>query len=261
MIRRSASILLVLLTSLVIGSEAEAQIFTLGVKGGGTFATISDPDGAFDDVGRRAGSVFGAYAQLGGRVGFRGEVLLVQKGFDGRQDGVDFEFDVDYVEIPALLVVRLGTGPVRPALYGGAAVGFERSCEFTARGTMLSASGDCDDPELDVEREELDAGAVFGAGSRHRIGRRRSVDRRSVHPGPDDPGRLGRPGRDQESCVPVDGGAGDPDRLTRRPLAAAPGDFPAAACRHGFALWAPPFSIPRGVPRPDAQRTRARTCR
>lgn len=143
---------------------AEGQVLTIGAKGGATFATISDADGAFDDVGRRTGSVFGGFLTLGGNpIGLRAEVLLVQKGFEGVDDGADVQFDVDYVELPLLLVFQLGAGPVQPAIYGGAAVGFERSCTISASGLDFSAEGDCDEPEFDVERETLDVGAVFGA--------------------------------------------------------------------------------------------------
>ena len=159
----TSTLLVALAASLPI-SEASAQMVTLGVKGGATFATVTDTDGEFNDVGRRGGSAFGAFLQLGGRpVGFRAEVLLVQKGFEGSDDGEVVQFDVDYVEIPALLVVGLGAGGVRPSIYGGAAVGFERSCTISTSGAGLSATGDCDADPFDVETESIDVGAVIGA--------------------------------------------------------------------------------------------------
>ncbi|MEZ4416203.1 MAG: porin family protein [Gemmatimonadota bacterium] len=149
---------------LALATPASSQIVTLGLKGGATFASVSDPDGAFEDVGGRTGSVFGASIQLGGRpIGLRGEVLLVQKGFDAREAGDDYAYKVDYVEIPVLLVARLSSGPIAPSLYGGVAAGFERSCTVSVSGSQASASGDCDAPSLELERETMDAGAVFGA--------------------------------------------------------------------------------------------------
>ena len=140
-----------------------AQVLTLGVKGGATFASVEDADGTFDDVGQRTGSVFGASVKLGGRpVGVRAEVLLVQKGFEAENEGTDVLFEVDYVELPLLLVVQLSSGSVRPSIYGGAAVGFERDCTLTLTGTQGRASGDCDSPNFETERETMDAGAVFG---------------------------------------------------------------------------------------------------
>ena len=158
-----SALLLAATGSTAFAAPAQGQLLTIGAKGGATFATISDADGFFSDVGRRTGSVFGAFLTIGGNpIGLRGEVLLVQKGFSGSQDGTDGQFDVDYVELPILLLFQLGAGPVQPAVYGGAAVGFERNCTLTLSGAGLDAEGDCDD-ELDFERETIDVGAVLGA--------------------------------------------------------------------------------------------------
>ena len=145
-------------------TDATAQLLTFGAKGGATFSSVSDPDGYFSDVGSRSGSVLGGFLSVGtGPLALRGEVLLVQKGFSGGREGSDIDFDVDYVEIPVLLMLRLGTGPIRPSVYGGAAVGFERSCSVSATGVNVVAEGDCDRPDLELERESTDLGAVVGA--------------------------------------------------------------------------------------------------
>jgi len=164
LLRVLTATLLAGIVALPLSTPVAGQLLTIGAKGGATFATVSDADGAFSDVGRRTGSAFGAFVTIGGNpIGLRGEVLLVQKGFDGRQDGDDIQFEVDYVELPVLLVFQLGAGPVQPAVYGGAAVGFERSCTISGSSAGLSVEGDCDEPDFELERESLDVGAVFGA--------------------------------------------------------------------------------------------------
>ena len=159
-----AAVLLCTIAVTTTPPALEGQLLTIGAKGGVTFASLADPDGTFDDVGRRTGSVFGGFAAIGaGALAVRGEVLLVQKGFDATSDQSNVVFNVDYVEVPLLLMARFGTGPVKPSIYGGVAVGFERSCTISSTGLTVVAEGDCDRPEIEVERETMDAGAVFGA--------------------------------------------------------------------------------------------------
>lgn len=141
-----------------------AQLLTLGVKGGATFSTLESSSPDFSDVDRRTGRVIGAALSLGGgTIGIRPEILLVQKGFETTAQGADLAFDVDYIEIPILLVARFDAGGVRPAIYGGPALGLERSCSISGNGLDFTATGDCDAPNVDLERETTDLGAAFGA--------------------------------------------------------------------------------------------------
>jgi hypothetical protein len=76
------------------------------------------------------------------------------------------EFKAAYIQIPLLLKLRIPIqdSPVRPVLYGGAAVGFESSCKVELEGLGLSGEFDCDDPLIDAERTTTDWSAVFGGG-------------------------------------------------------------------------------------------------
>ncbi len=141
-----------------------AQIFTVGVKGGATFSSLDVQGSGFPEVGRRTGTVVGASLELGlGMIGIRPEVLLVQKGFEARSGSSEAVFAVDYIEVPLLLVARFGSGSVRPAIYGGPVVALERSCSISGDFPDFTATGDCDAPSVDLDRETTDAGAAFGA--------------------------------------------------------------------------------------------------
>lgn len=149
----------------VLPAPAESQLLTLGVKGGATFATVAASDGTgLGDVGQRDGTVFGASVALGGGIfGFRPEFLLVEKGFGGEDAADDRLLDVDYIEIPMLLMLRLGVGGIRPAVFAGPTVAIERACTISGGFDGIDLDGDCDAPSIDLERETTDWGAAFGA--------------------------------------------------------------------------------------------------
>lgn len=158
---RTAGLAIAALLLLTGAPPAFAQQLTLGLKGGPTFASVSVSDVAGFDLGRRVGKVIGASAELGfGVVGVRPEILLVQKGFEVSDALSQGSFFVDYIEIPVLFVIRLGSGSLRPALYGGPTIGFESKCTITGDFPLLE-TGDCDD--IALERASKDWGAAFGA--------------------------------------------------------------------------------------------------
>ena len=160
---RTARLAIAALFLLVGALPASAQLLTIGLKGGPTFASVSLSDDGGLDVGRRLGKVFGASAELGfGVVGIRPEILLVQKGFEVSDALSEASFFVDYIEIPVFLVVRLGSGRLRPAVYGGPAIGFESKCTIAGSFPLLE-TGDCDAPDIALERASKDWGAAFGA--------------------------------------------------------------------------------------------------
>lgn len=143
-----------------LGPEvAEGQRLMLGVKGGVNLADLSieDPtgDGASDAI---TGFVGGAFVELGltGALAVRAEGLFSQRGVSDPTTLA--EINLDYLEVPVLLVARLGTGPIRPVLFGGPVFSVETGCGLTAPGaSSIECSGD-------VETETSEYGLAFGGG-------------------------------------------------------------------------------------------------
>jgi hypothetical protein len=110
---------------------------------------------------------------LGGAVGIQLEAIYAQKGVSGdttfEGQSISGEFRLAYLELPLLLKLRLGSGPIRPYLFGGPALAIELLCEaeVTVGGTTNAA--DCDSDEAEgqtggAERRTTEFGAVAGAG-------------------------------------------------------------------------------------------------
>ena len=151
---------------------ARAQEITLGVKGGLNFSNLSvddpaDPDFDFDS---QTDFLAGAFAQFGfGRIfAVQPEVLYSQRGAKSRNEDPATKLDLDYVEIPLLLMVRLASreSPMYPILYAGPSVAFETRCRVSGEEGGVSVSLDCDDPQLDgaFETTKTNFGLVFGGG-------------------------------------------------------------------------------------------------
>ena len=151
---------------------ARAQEITLGVKGGLNFANLSvdapdDPDFGFDS---QTDFLAGAFAQFGiGRVfAVQPEVLYSQRGANSRDEDPAAKLNLDYIEVPLLLMARLGSreSPMYPILYAGPSVAFETRCSVTGEQDGSSVSLDCDDPQLDgaLETTKTNFGLVFGGG-------------------------------------------------------------------------------------------------
>ena len=142
--RRVAALALPLLFLSATAGPGAAQVLTLGFKGGPTFASVAITGGTFPEIGRRVGTVVGGSLEIGSRsVGIRPEILFVQKGFEVASGNVDARFNVDYIEIPLMLVARFVSGSFRPAIYGGPSLGFESAC--TISGTCLLYTSDAAD--------------------------------------------------------------------------------------------------------------------
>ena len=111
-------------------SSADAQT-TLGVRGG-----ISVANASFDiqedfDKGNRTGFTGGVFLDWAssGLLGFQVGAQYTQKGAELEIQQVANDFDLAYLEIPAVVKLGLPLGPIRPSVFGGAALGFKTGCE------------------------------------------------------------------------------------------------------------------------------------
>jgi len=119
--------------ALLAGSSSQAHAqngLELGFRGGVSVASASvDIDQTFDKSNRTgfAGGVFLNYdASL---LGFQIGAQYTQKGVDLEIDNVVNEFDLSYLEIPAVVKLGIPLGVVKPSVFGGAGLGFNTGCD------------------------------------------------------------------------------------------------------------------------------------
>jgi hypothetical protein len=130
---------------------AESQT-TLGVRGGVSVTSVSlDIDETFDES-NRTGFAGGVFLDIGGSspLGIQVGAQYTQKGTELDFGDAVEEFSLDYLEIPVVLKLGIPLGPVKPSVFGGAALGFNTSCE-------------ADDDEVCDELSSQDWSGVFGA--------------------------------------------------------------------------------------------------
>ncbi|HSG49906.1 MAG TPA: porin family protein [Longimicrobiales bacterium] len=105
---------------------------TFGIRGGVSVASadISDVDQTFDKS-NRTGFVGGVFLDWAGSgpLGFQIGAQYSQKGVDLDVENVVNELDLAYLEIPAVLKLGLPLGPIRPSVFGGAALSFNTGCD------------------------------------------------------------------------------------------------------------------------------------
>ncbi|MGD8699696.1 MAG: porin family protein [Gemmatimonadales bacterium] len=151
---------------------AAAQQITLGVKGGLNSANLSvdapeDPDTDFDS---QTDFLAGAFAQFGfGSVfAIQPEVHYSQRGAKSRDTDPAVKLNLDYIDVPLLLMARLGSreSPLYPILYAGPSVAFETRCNVSGEVDGTDVSFDCSDPQLEgaFQTTKTSFGLVFGGG-------------------------------------------------------------------------------------------------
>jgi hypothetical protein len=138
-----------------------------GFKGGVNFSSFH---GSADlDTGdvlvapvRRTGLAGGAFLAIaaGPSVVIQPEVLFTQKGARYTRGGDELTYEVDYLEVPLLLKLRLGGGSARVALFAGPAAG------FTLTSKVVGRSGDGEESSNDTKDQvrSVDWGLALGAG-------------------------------------------------------------------------------------------------
>jgi hypothetical protein len=150
-----------------VGGAAQPVIgFRLGVSM--SKGDIESPD--FEGVDRSWLTSFigGGFIRFGaGTIALQPELMYVTKGvkFEDEATGEDASLQMDYLEVPVLLFLGLGTGVLTPYLVAGPAFAFETKCRVELNFDTGSFEGDCDDAEAGAfERKKFDVGAMFGGG-------------------------------------------------------------------------------------------------
>lgn len=131
---------LALLALFVPGLQAQT---TFGLRGGISVAGASlDADVTFDES-NRTGYVAGIFLDYAsnGLLGFQIAAQYTQKGVELDLGAATSEFDLAYLEIPAVLKLGLPLGPIRPSVFGGAALSFKAGCDVDGDDCADELSG------------------------------------------------------------------------------------------------------------------------
>lgn len=154
------------LGALLVPAGLAAQDVMVGVKGGLNLTDVSI-DVADITTDSKTGLVGGLFAEfgLGDMFAVRPEGLYSQKGFKTTDSGIDLKLKLDYIEVPVLLVARIGESQIRPVVFAGPVIGFKTTCKVSGSAEGVTVDADCADQaggEIDVS--STDFGAAFGGG-------------------------------------------------------------------------------------------------
>ena len=179
MTRMKAAVAMVLAAT-VTAAGVEAQDIEIGVRGGLGWTTVSwspNPLGdGFEELQRRRAPTFGAFVSLAGAgpIRVRGEVLLSPKGFtEVQNNGENTRLSLSYIEVPVLVgyVMPTGTGSVRPEIYAGGWMAWERSCRAGVAAPGVDMEFECDEiTDEPILRRTTDWGLAGGAAVSFDIG-------------------------------------------------------------------------------------------
>lgn len=155
-----------------------AQV-TIGVKGGGTFATVDETPtlADFSETGSITGLSGGVFFEFGeGFATLRPELLFQQRGYDYTLEGVDSTFleRFNYLDIPVTLRLHLGKPAFRLYLEGGASLGFVLDGIRRASANGNTIETDLLDMGLtgtsDGENRGYDLNGIVGGGIEFKLG-------------------------------------------------------------------------------------------
>lgn len=151
-----------------------AQGLTLGVEGGATFSDINVGDNSLNFSNRTGYRIAGIVRyDFGPLFGIESGVSLTQKGgtLPPSESGLsnDLSFNLTYVEIPAMLTLRIPTGPapVTPRFFAGPTLGFESTCDVSTTVQGISGTVDCAAQALGgggFDTKSTTLGLEFGGG-------------------------------------------------------------------------------------------------
>ncbi|HDH03611.1 MAG TPA: PorT family protein [Actinobacteria bacterium] len=153
-----------LFAGLLVGAVPATAQIGIGPIGGISLANFSGADKDVPGLSRsgRTGFLVGGMVDIPlGAVSIRPEVFYVQKGARYSDSGGESGLDVDYIEIPALVVFGIPAGGIKVELFAGPQISFQAKCSLTATPTGGSTAGqDCPSDII----KGTDFGILFGGG-------------------------------------------------------------------------------------------------
>jgi opacity protein-like surface antigen len=165
-----------LLCAIGLAMPANAQV-RLGVIGGLNLADISYDPGLSPDLSKFTGFGAGGVVQirLAENLALQLEPMYLQKGAKLEGSFGDVEFDsslsynvnvkmkLNYLEVPAMLKLAVGTGATKPYFMAGPVIGFRLSAKQTGSISVSSFNVEIDEDFKD-QTKSIDFGFGFGAG-------------------------------------------------------------------------------------------------
>lgn len=143
----------------LMGSRAQAQNFNLGLEAGANFSNFIGSDVTSGSLNAaKLGFVGGAFLCLnfGNSFGIRPELLYEQKG--NQISGTSTTTELDYIEIPVLLKVSLGTPMVNPGILLGPTFSFNTVAQVAGgnvSGVNSSDIGLMGGAEIDIDKFQV----------------------------------------------------------------------------------------------------------
>lgn len=147
--------------------RAEAQSISFGLMAGGSLSTFTGD--LAEDAKNYAGYIVGGFARLSA-MGFAVQpgVYYTAKGAKNSDAGAgtsDSKTKLNYIQVP--LVLRLGMGSSKARIYVGAgpAIGFKLGCTVSAASSGYGASGtDCSDAGTGFDAKSTEVSGIVEAG-------------------------------------------------------------------------------------------------
>ncbi len=167
-----------LLVSGTVTTPCDAQGTQFGVYLGSSLSRFQENSTIIADEDlvsnkRRVALQIGLWMQrpLSSMLSVQPELHYVRKGakfsFDDTSEdfSADITFGLNYIEVPVLLRLNLGSdgSAVRPFLLAGPAFGYNVNCTTKVEATGFDGSSDCDE-EGDIDLRTFDVGATIGGG-------------------------------------------------------------------------------------------------
>jgi hypothetical protein len=158
---------------LTVADAAVAQETT--VKGGVAISRFNAAEPSYWDD-QLTTTFFGVHARFRilGPIMIQPELAIVTKGAAASQPRAPAEREqirLEYIEIPALIVVPFRIGPAEPFVYGGPSLMLETRCRWFVWVDDLRRILGCDPPREEVfRRNALDYGLIAGGGASYPIG-------------------------------------------------------------------------------------------
>ena len=162
--------LLILLSSVTLLQAQSALSFgpTVGIN----FATIGgkDADQLVNNLSSKTGLYIGGFMnyQFSDMFALQPEIAYSMKGATAANQGVNYTFTLNYIEIPVLLKFYIpieGATSIKPSLYAGPAFAFNVASNVEATGNSQSQTVD-----LSSQTKGFDFGLAFGGGVGFNVG-------------------------------------------------------------------------------------------
>ncbi len=152
--------------ALALATSLRAQTAEVGLTGGWVRPTLAGSEVQNASARNTVGGGAFLTLHLSPAFALQPEVLYLNKGAQGSEQGTSVEFRLGYIEVPVLarLTFPIEGSRVRPHIFAGPAVAFRSKCEVNASEAGVSLTMACDDPNMDAPLKSVDWSITGGAG-------------------------------------------------------------------------------------------------